>query len=271
MYREFYRLREAPFNVTSDPGFLYLSPTHMEALDHLRYGIEQRKGFLAITGEVGAGKTTLCRALINRLDSRTRVALILNAVLPEIQLLDAIAEDFGIVPARHTKGALIRAINRFLLEQLALGNNAVLIIDEAQNMRPSALETVRMLSNLETEKEKLLQIVLVGQPQLKEKLDLPELVQLKQRIAVRFHIRALSEQEVACYIKHRLNVAGAPADLVFLEGAIQAIHLYTGGIPRLINILADKALLRGFVKETFIMDLDHIQTCIRELDGETVI
>lgn len=270
MYRAFYRLRENPFNVTSDPGFLYLSPTHMEALDHLQYGIEQRKGFLAITGEIGAGKTTLCRALLNRLDSTTRVALILNAVLPEIQLLDAIAEDFGIVTTRHTKGALIRKINEFLLEQLSLGNNAVLIIDEAQNMRPSALETVRMLSNLETEKEKLLQIVLVGQPQLKEKLDLPELVQLKQRIAVRFHIRALNEQEVGHYIRHRLFVAGSSGDIHFQEDAVRAIHRYSGGIPRLINILADKALLRGFVREITVMDAEHIQACIRELEGESL-
>jgi len=271
MYRAFYRLRENPFNVTSDPGFLYLSPAHEEALDHLRYGIEQRKGFLAITGEIGSGKTTLCRALLNRLDATTKVAFILNAVLPEIQLLEAIVEDFGIVATRHTKGALIRKINAFLLEQLSLGNNAVLIIDEAQNMRPSALETVRMLSNLETEKEKLLQIVLVGQPQLKDKLNLPELVQLKQRIAVRFHLRALSEQEVGRYVQHRLAVAGSGGDIIFPEGAIQAIYQYTGGIPRLINILADKALLRGFVKERFIMDVEHIKACIKELEGELVV
>lgn len=268
MYRAFYRLNENPFNVTSDPGFLYLSAAHEEALNHLRYGIEQRKGFLAITGEIGSGKTTLCRALLNRLDSATRVALILNAVLPEIQLLDAIAEDFGIVATRHTKGALIRKINAFLLEQLAQGNNAVLIIDEAQNMRPSALETVRMLSNLETEKEKLLQIVLVGQPQLKEKLDLPELVQLKQRIAVRFHLRALREEEVAQYVQHRLAVAGSGGDIVFPPESIRVMHEYTGGIPRLINILADKALLRGFVEERFVMDAQHIRACIRELEGE---
>jgi general secretion pathway protein A len=271
MYRAFYKLRENPFNVTSDPGFLFLSPTHSEALDHLRYGIEQRKGFLTITGEIGSGKTTLCRALINRLDATTKVAFILNAVLPELQLLEAIAEDFGIVVTRRTKGAFIRMINKFLLEQLSLGNNAVLIIDEAQNMRPAVLETVRMLSNLETEKEKLLQIVLVGQPQLKEKLDLPELVQLKQRIAVRFHIRALTEPEVAQYIQHRLAVAGSNGNIIFSEGAIQSVFRYTGGIPRLINILVDKALLRGFVKEIVIMDGDHIKTCIQELEGECLV
>jgi len=199
------------------------------------------------------------------------VAFILNAVLPELQLLEAIAEDFGIVATRHTKGALIRKINTFLLEQLSLGNNAVLIIDEAQNMRPAVLETVRMLSNLETEKEKLLQIVLVGQPQLKDKLNLPELVQLKQRVAVRFHIRALTEPEVGQYIQHRLAVAGSSGDIVFLEGALQSIFHYTGGIPRLINILVDKALLRGFVKEILIMDSEHIKACIQELEGESLV
>ncbi|MEI6563461.1 MAG: AAA family ATPase [bacterium] len=268
MYRAFYSLKENPFNVTSDPGFLFLSPTHTEALDHLAYGIAQRKGFLAITGEIGAGKTTLCRALINRLDARVKVALILNPILPETQLLEAIVDDFGITTGKRTKGALIKKLNRFLLEQLSEGNNAVLIIDEAQNMRASALETVRMLSNLETEKEKLLQIILFGQPQLKDKLNSPELVQLKQRIAVRFHIRALSKPEVAGYIQHRLKVAGAGDNIVFDDSAINAIHTHTGGIPRLINILADKALLLGFVKELFIMDHDHIQQCIQELSGE---
>lgn len=270
MYLAYYNLRENPFNVTSDPSFLYLSPTHMEALDHLRYGIEQRKGFLAITGEIGAGKTTLCRALINRLDASVKVALVLNSVLPETQLLEAIAEDFGAVPGKRTKGALIRTINAFLLDQVSKGNNAVLIIDEAQNMRSSTLETVRMLSNLETEKEKLLQIILVGQPQLRDKLNAPELVQLKQRIAVRFHIRALTLEEVAGYIRHRLKVAGANGDLRFEHDAVVEIHGYSGGIPRLINILADRALLKGFVRETTAIDANNVRQCIDELEGEVL-
>jgi general secretion pathway protein A len=270
MYRAFYGLKENPFSVTSDPSFLFLSPTHTEALDHLRYGIEQRKGFLAITGEIGSGKTTLCRALINRLDSRTKVAYMLNAILPETQLLDAIVEDFGIVPEKRTKGALIKKLNKFLLEQLSSGNNAVLIIDEAQNMRASSLETIRMLSNLETEKEKLLQIVLVGQPQLKDKLNLPELEQLKQRIAVRFHIRALNRQEVERYIHHRLSIAGSRGDIVFEDQAIQGIFDYSRGIPRTINILVDKALLLGFVDETFTITPGHIRKCLQEIEGEQI-
>jgi general secretion pathway protein A len=267
MYLAFYNLRENPFNVTSDPSFLYLSPTHTEALDHLRYGIEQRKGFLAITGEIGSGKTTLCRALINRLDASVKVALILNSVLPETQLLEAITDDFGITPGKRTKGALIRTINKFLLDQVSRGNNAVLIIDEAQNMRASTLETVRMLSNLETEKEKLLQIVLVGQPQLRDKLNAPGLEQLRQRIAVRFHVRALSRAEVAGYIRHRLKVAGSNGDLLFEEKAIDAICDYSRGIPRLINVLVDRALLKGFVREAFVIDVDNVRQCIKELEG----
>ena len=270
MYLSFYNLRETPFNVTSDPGFLYLSPTHTEALDHLRYGIEQRKGFLAITGEIGAGKTTICRALINRLDSSVKVALILNSVLPETQLLEAITDEFGISPSKRTKGVLIRTINKFLLDQVSRGNNAVLIIDEAQNMRAATLETVRMLSNLETEKEKLLQIVLVGQPQLGEKLNSPELVQLKQRIAVRFHIRALSRREVDAYIMHRLSVAGSNGGLTVESGAIDVVYDYSGGIPRLINVLMDRALLKGFVREVHMIDADNIRACIEELGGEIV-
>lgn len=271
MYLAFYSLREYPFNVTSDPGFLYLSPTHVEALDHLRYGIEQRKGFLAITGEIGAGKTTLCRALINRLDASVKVALILNSVLPETQLLEAIVEDFGIsMNGKRTKGTLIRAINAFLLDQVCKGNNAVLIIDEAQNMRSQTLETVRMLSNLETEKEKLLQIILVGQPQLREKLEAPELEQLRQRIAVRFHVRALTREEVGGYIRHRLKVAGSNGDLWFEDVALDLIHEYSRGIPRLVNLLADRALLKGFVLETRRIDERITRQCIGELRGDAL-
>jgi type II secretory pathway predicted ATPase ExeA len=165
---------------------------------------------------------------------------------------------------------LIRTINKFLLDQVSRGNNAVLIIDEAQNMRAATLETVRMLSNLETEKEKLLQIVLVGQPQLGEKLNSPELVQLKQRIAVRFHIRALSRREVDAYIMHRLSVAGSNGGLTVESGAIDVVYDYSGGIPRLINVLMDRALLKGFVREVHMIDADNIRACIEELGGEIV-
>ncbi|MCK4851848.1 MAG: AAA family ATPase [Candidatus Omnitrophica bacterium] len=267
MYLEFYGLKENPFNVTSDPGFLYLSDTHKEALDHLVYGIKERKGFIEITGEIGAGKTTVCRALLNYLDENTRTSIIFNSSLPESQLLEAILLDFGITPRRRSKGAFLRELNGFLLEQLSEGNNAVLIVDEAQNLRNPTLETVRMLSNLETEKEKLLQIILVGQPQLREKLDSPELLQLRQRISVRFHIKALKREELRKYIEHRLTVAGYSGDIIFNDEAIDLIARYSGGIPRVINVVCDKSLLLGFVRETALIGRSIIQRSIEELRG----
>ncbi|MBD3379256.1 MAG: AAA family ATPase [Candidatus Omnitrophica bacterium] len=268
MYLDFYKLKENPFNVTSDPGFLFLSHTHREALDHLIYGIENRKGFIEITGEIGAGKTTLCRALMNRFDGSTRTSLILNPALPEKQLLEAIIEDFGITPLRSGKAALIKSLNSFLLEQLSAGNNAVLIIDEAQNLKHSTLEAIRMLSNLETEKEKLLQIILVGQPDLETKLRSPKLAQLRQRVAVRSHVRALDRDEVDGYIEHRISVAGPESELFFSPEAISSIFEFSGGIPRLINIVCDKALLVGYVREAFQINGDILDESIEELEGK---
>ncbi|MFH1411147.1 MAG: XrtA/PEP-CTERM system-associated ATPase [Candidatus Omnitrophota bacterium] len=276
MYLDFYGLKENPFNVTSDPNFLYLSHTHREALAHLSYGIEQRKGFVEITGEVGAGKTTLCRALLNQLDSKTKTSLIFNPSLPENQLLEAVLSDFGIEPERKSKVAFIKQLNEFLLEQLSLGNNAVLIIDEAQNLRKTTMETIRMLSNLETEKEKLLQIVLVGQPELQDKLDSPDLLQLRQRIGVKFHVRALEKEELAQYIDHRLFVAGAKEKPIFSDKAVEGIYVYSKGIPRIINIVCDRALLLGFVEETREIEEDVVRRSIEETEGrfnyqETVV
>jgi len=267
MYTEFYGLREVPFNVTSDPNFLYLSNTHKEALSHLRYGISQRKGFIEITGEIGAGKTTLCRALLNSLGPDTKTSVIFNSNLPETQLLEAIMLDFNIVPVRRNKVTFLRQINNFLLEQLRLGNNVVLIIDEAQNLRNPTLESIRMLSNLETEKEKLLQIVLVGQPQLADKLNSPDLVQLKQRISVSFHLEALKPEEVRSYIDHRLKIAGSSGRIVFSDTAVTHIATYSGGIPRLINIVCDKSLLLGFVRNTTVIDQTIVHNSIEELKG----
>jgi general secretion pathway protein A len=268
MYLEFYGLKENPFNVTSDPNFLYLSHTHKEALNHLLYGIDQRKGFVEITGEIGCGKTTLCRALLNRLDDRTKTSLVFNSNLPENQLLETILEDFGIVSERRNKVTFLRQLNNFLLNQLSRGNNSVLIIDEAQNLRLSTLETIRMLSNLETEKEKLLQIILVGQPQLREKLNSPNLTQLKQRISVRFHIKALEENEVQKYIEHRLDVAGSTENVTFAPEALESIYSYSTGIPRVINIICDKSLLLGFVQGTHFIGGDIIQKSIEEVEGQ---
>ena len=268
MYLNFYGLKENPFNVTSDPNFLYLSHTHKEALNHLLYGITEKKGFVEITGEIGAGKTTLCRALLNKFTERTKTSLIFNSNLPETQLLEAIIHDFGITPTRRSKVVYINQLNDFLLEQLKMGNNCVLIIDEAQNLRISTLETIRMLSNLETEKEKLLQIVLVGQPELRDKLNSPRLLQLKQRISVRFHVRALDKDEIPRYIEHRLNIAEPTEKIIFSQDAIEQIFSYSNGIPRLINIVCDKTLLLGFVQNIRFFRSDIVKQSIEELEGQ---
>jgi general secretion pathway protein A len=270
MYLGFYGLREMPFNVTSDPGFLYMSQRHEEALKFLIYGVTERKGFLELTGEVGAGKTTICRALIEHLDASVRTALILNSSLSELQLYDAILEDFGLVPARRTKIAMIRALNAFLLEETRLRHNVLLILDEAQGMTTATLEAVRLLSNLETQKEKLFQIVLAGQPQLRQKLDSPALLQLRQRIGIRLHIGPLTAKEVGPYIRHRLHVAGAGETVRFTEGAVHAVALFSGGIPRLINLVCDRALLLGFVLESREITESMIASSIREVEGESV-
>ena len=267
MYRQFFGLKEKPFNVTSDPNFLFLSRVHKEAFSHLLYGIKERKGFLEITGEIGAGKTTLCRALLGQLDKNTKSAFIFNSTLPELQLLQCILDDFGLPVERKNKVSLLRQLNNFLIGELSRGNNVVLIIDEAQNLKTSILEEIRMLSNLETDKEKLFQIILVGQPELKNKLDSPNLKQLKQRIAVKFHITPLAKDEVSSYINHRLSVAGANGNIQFREEAIDCIYGFSGGIPRLINMICDKALLAAYVMETKEITLPIIEKGIKEMEG----
>jgi general secretion pathway protein A len=268
MYLEYYGLKENPFNVTSDPDFLYLSHTHREALNHLIYGISQRKGFIEITGEIGAGKTTLCKALLNSLDENTRSSLIFNSTLQETQLLEAILNDFGITPERRSKVAFLKTLNSFLLDQLYAGRNTILIIDEAQNLKASTLETIRMLSNLETNKEKLLQIILVGQPQLRDKLNLPSLVQLRQRISVRFHLTPLEKNELHRYIEHRLSVAGSSGNIGFSQEAIDLIFTYSKGIPRVVNLICDKSLLLGFVRGTRFLEYGVIEQSIQEIEGK---
>jgi general secretion pathway protein A len=244
-----------------------LSETHREALDHLLYGVHERKGFIAITGEIGAGKTTICRAILRKLEHGTKTSIVFNSNLPETQLLEAVLLDFGITAARRDKVSFFKAINEFLLKQLSIGNNVVLIIDEAQNLRNSTLETIRMLSNLETEKEKLLQIVLVGQPQLRDKLNLPSLLQLRQRIGVWCHVNALKNHEVRGYIEHRLNVAGPGCNTSFTQEAVDLIAAHSGGIPRVINIVCDKSLLLGFVLGTREINRAVIEKSIDEVTG----
>lgn len=271
MYESFFALKQKPFSVTSNPSFLFLSQRHREALAHLTYGIRERVGFIEITGEIGTGKTTICRALLNQLDEKTKTAFIFNSNVSELQLMQTIIEDLGIKTAQKSKGALFSELNRFLIEQLAHGNNVVLIIDEAQNLSLKLLEQVRMLSNLESENEKLLQIVLVGQPELREKLNSPSLRQLRQRIAVRYHIEALNQDEVALYIAHRLGLAGANGGApIFDAQAVEEIYRYSQGIPRLINMVCNKALLTGFVREECHISDEIIKRSIDELEGTFV-
>jgi len=269
MYREFYGLKEKPFNVTSDPNFLFFSRTHKEAFSHILYGIKERKGFISITGEIGAGKTTICRAIINQLDAHNiKSAFIFNPSLSGLQLLEAILEDFGIKPKSSNKIDLFNQLNKFLISELSSNQNVVLIIDEAQNIRNNLLEEIRMLSNLETEKEKLFQIILVGQPQLNNKLNSSELWQLRQRVAIRFHIKPLEKDEVGAYINHRLKVAGSDGSIKFTDDAFEIIYKFSKGIPRLINLFCDRSLLTGYVTEVRIINHEIVTKSIKELDKD---
>ncbi len=247
MYEKFFYFKENPFHITPDPKFLYLSKSHSEAIDLLTFGIRERKGFILLTGEVGTGKTTLCRALLEKLTKKTESALILNPVLSGKELLKNITEDFGLSAQGGSIKAHLDSLNGFLLRQASGGNNAVVIIDEAQNLTPETLEMVRLLSNLETEKQKLLQIVLVGQPELKEKLSLHELRQLNQRIAVRYHLSPLDLEETKAYIQTRLSIAGGKDTVKFTEEALAMVFRNSRGIPRAINIICDRALTAAFV------------------------
>ena len=271
MYKDFYGLKENPFNVTSDPHFLYLSRRHKEALSSLIYGIQARKGFIEITGDIGTGKTTLCRALLNELDSKTKTAFILNPRLSEIQFIRAIIDDFGLHIKTNSKIDMIKALNRFLLEQLSANNNVVLIIDESQNLKKNLLEEVRLLSNIETEKEKLFQIVLVGQPELKEKLASPDLTQLRQRIAIRYHILPLEQSDIESYIHHRLEVAGSKGDIHWEPDAIDEIYKYSKGVPRLLNLVCDRSMLLGYVREIKTFNRDIVQKAISEIENTVLL
>jgi len=267
MYCHFYGLKERPFNVTSDPAFFFLSNKHKEALSHLLYGVSQRKGIIVLTGEIGTGKTTLCRFFLNQLSKDVKTAFILNPHFSETQLLEAIIKDFGLKPKNNSRLSLIWELNKFLLRESEAGYNIVLIVDEAQNLKPALLEQIRLLSNLETEKDKLLQVILVGQPELNDKLNLYDLRQLRQRVMVRYHIAPLELDEIKTYINHRLNIAGAADNrILFKDEAIELISKFSSGTPRLINMLCDRALLAGFVVETNIIDANIIRKCIDEFD-----
>jgi len=268
VYQAFYKLKHAPFDITPNPRFLFHIAKHREAFNHLLYGIRERKGFVQLTGEIGAGKTTLCRALLEQLDAQFSTALILNSVLTPDELMKAIATEFGLDAKGKDRLENAAAIEKFLLQQAAQRKDTVLIIDEAQNFSEELLEHVRMLSNIETHDRKLLQIVLMGQPELRDRLNSPRLKQLRQRITVRFHLRALTFIEMTQYIMHRLSVAGAQGAPYFTQPAFWRVYRYSKGVPRLINAVCDKALLAGFVEQSDHITFGIVGRAIRELEGE---
>lgn len=267
VYVSFFNLREQPFNLTPDPRFLFLSPQHEEALSNLLYGIQERKGFIEITGEVGTGKTLLCRTLVERLDETVSTAVIFNSYLTEIELLQAILKDFGLTCDRHTRQAYIDTLNQYLINEFAKGRNAVVIVDETQNVEPTVLEQLRLLSNLDTDTVKLLQVVLIGQPELRDKLATYQMRQLDQRIAVRYHLNALTRTDTQLYITHRMSVAGAANSVTYSRSAWHHIHRYCGGIPRRINLLCDRILLTAYVNDTQHVTATIVQKSIRDLNG----
>ena len=246
MYTTFFGLKEKPFKLVPDPTFLYLGPSHEDALAHLQYAISQGEGFMVITGEVGTGKTTLCRVFLEELSENTRAAFIFNPKLDAIQLLQSINSEFGLSAEADTLRQLMDDLNAFLLENKSLGRNAVLLIDEAQNLSADVLEQIRLLSNLETTREKLLQIILVGQPELRTLLESHDLRQLSQRISLRYNLSPLTRAQTGAYIEHRLGVAAKKPFMPFSSGAVDVIYRHASGIPRLINIACDRAFLKAF-------------------------
>ena len=272
MYERFYDLRERPFSLSPDPDYLYPSRVHTEALSHLRYGIEGHAGFVVITGEIGSGKTTLLQTAMRGLDARTSVARLVNTMLDARELIEAVMLDFGLDPQPgQSKPHLLRDLARFLVEQRNAKRLPLLIIDEAQNLSQAALEEVRMLSNLETEKSKLIQIVLVGQPNLHDVLSRPEFEQLRQRVTVRYHLRPLDPGETAAYINHRLRKAAIGAPLVFSSEVTDLIGQASEGLPRKINVIADAVLLFGYGDDKHTIDAPLVREVISELTASGVL
>jgi general secretion pathway protein A len=272
MYERFYNLRERPFSLSPDPDYLYPSRVHTEALNYIRYGIEGHAGFVVITGEIGSGKTTLLQTAMRSLDTRTSVARLVNTMLDARELIEAVMLDFGLDPqSSQSKPHLLRDLCRFLVDQRNAGRLPLLIIDEAQNLSPAALEEVRMLSNLETEKSKLIQIVLVGQPNLHDVLSRPEFEQLRQRVTVRYHLRPLDPGETAAYINHRLKKAAIGAPLVLSSDVTDLIGRASQGLPRKINVIADAALLFGYGEDKHTIDADLVREVIAELEATGVL
>ena len=271
MYERFYQLRERPFALSPDPDYLYPSRVHREALDYLRFGIEGDAGFVVITGEIGSGKTTLLQVLLRSLDGQTTVVRLVNTLLTGRELLESLLLDLGLTDPPPTKPLMLRELARLLVEQRAAGRRVVAVIDEAQNLPLDALEELRMLSNMETEKSKLIQIVLVGQPDLRDTLERPSLEQLRQRITVRYHLDRLDQHETEHYINHRLKRAATAAPLTFPRDVTNAVHARSGGVPRMINVICDGVLLCGYAEESRVIDQQLVRMAIEELESSNVL
>ncbi len=272
MYASFFGLNEKPFSITPDPRYLFLSERHAEALAHLVYGINEAGGFIQLTGEVGTGKTTVVRSLLTQAPKHAEIALILNPRMTPAEFLLAICEELGITVPAASAGSLkdlVDLLSRHLLAAHAEGKRIVLVVDEAQNLAPEVLEQVRLLTNLETETQKLLQIILIGQPELRELLGRVELRQLAQRITGRYHLDPLSGDEAAAYVRHRLRVAGATRE-VFTSGALREILRLSGGVPRLINIISDRALLGAFTEDRHVVGASVVRRAAGEVFGKTI-
>jgi general secretion pathway protein A len=269
MYTSFFGLSEKPFAITPDPRYLFLSERHAEALAHLLYGINESGGFIQLTGEVGTGKTTVVRTLLSRIPQHADVAVILNPRITPTEFLLSICEELGVeigATERDSVKSMVDALNRRLLAAHSEGRRVTVIVDEAQNLSPSVLEQVRLLTNLETPTQKLLQIILIGQPELAEMLDRNELRQLAQRITGRYHLSPLSREETRDYVRHRVRVAGVSADL-FTKGALREIHRLSGGIPRIVNVVCDRALLGAYTRELRSVNAALIRRAAGEVYG----
>jgi general secretion pathway protein A len=265
MYTAHYGLREKPFSLTPDPRYLFLSSSHREALAHVLYGVEQGEGFIGVTGEVGTGKTTLCRTLLERLGPETEVAFVFDPLLTPDELLRAVCAEFGLPIAQRSPAELSDSLNRFLLDANRKRRRVVLVVDEAQNLPVATLEQIRLLSNLETSTTKLIQILLFGQPELDDMLESAELRQLRQRITVRYRLHSLGRGEAREYVRHRVRVAAGADREIFTAAALREIERRGRGIPRLVNLLADRALLAGYAEGASRVDRPQVDRAAREI------
>src|SRR4030042_2239293 len=268
MYKSFFNLKTKPFDLVPDPDFLFYSKTHKKAVTYLDYGIKEKIGFILMTGEVGSGKTTIVRNLIRGLNSNVRLSKIFNTKVSSEQLIAMINEDFGLHVNGKDKITLLRELNDYLIEQYTSDNQPILLIDEAQNLSPEVLEEIRLLSNLETDRNKLLQIILVGQPELRKILLQPELRQLRQRISINCHIYPLTRNEAEEYIFHRLSIAGNLKAVIFKDGTIDSIYEFSRGIPRLVNIICDFLMLAAYIEGTKELSPDFVKEIIGEIEAE---